>query len=130
MKYILIIAIILFSFPGGFSGAANRVNGGPAQLPQQNILQPKPVNTAPNLNSNVDSQTNQAQNETQGTQQVPSPVLSGQEKASNSQNSQNSQNSPGAATDLPGGRFSWLGWLIFACLIVAAVWWGLGLVKK
>lgn len=127
MKYIFIITIILFGLPSGFISAANRVNGGPAQLPQQNILQPKPVNTAPNLNNNVDSQTNQTQNETQGTQQVPSPVLSGQEKASSSQNS---QSSPGVAVDLPGGRFSWLGWLIFACLIVAAVWWGLGLVKK
>ena len=35
--------------------AQERVNGGPAQLPSQNVLQPPPNYTAPNLKGNVQS---------------------------------------------------------------------------
>ena len=50
----LIFYVVLVMLPG-FSFAADKINGGPAQLPQQNILQPAPENVNPNLKSNVQS---------------------------------------------------------------------------
>jgi hypothetical protein len=118
MKYIF-FTIILFALSAGFVSAVTPVNGGPAQLPEQHILQPKPDYTNPNYNGNANFQESLGQDNSPNGSPAPSslPGLAGQGNTGASQSGTGAL--PGASQ---GGSLAWLGFFVLAALVVAAVW--------
>lgn len=120
MRYIF-ITISLFYLLTGFAQAASHINGGhaspsqggPAQILEQNVLQPKPDYSAPNVSGNANFQTSLGQEESSAPS---SSSLAGQSKTADSQNGLSGL---GAGH---GSGFWPVAWVVLTGLIAALVW--------
>jgi hypothetical protein len=114
MKYIFII-IILLGLPVGFTAAVTPVNGGPAQVPEQHVMQPPPAYTSPNVSGNADFQANLNEDNT--------PESSSGTDSADQGDTIGSQNGLGGVPKAGSARsFWWVALIVFVGLIATVIW--------